>query len=217
VLTTVTPLEQAAPARPTPAAHPVRAATRVPLVAAQPRADQLSLIGEPLAPRSSRAGWDGKVVRDGPIHAARPGLKPRRWDPPYDSPRLFAMRHDAARESAHLGEPKFRGQETRPSRTGASNQAQGRAAVRAGKYSGQADGGRPVLLPADRILKDRVSRHLRPTSDLSGEAQLRSGDDISTAADMVNAIEDRSSRGTLPRRTRTIESREALLAVADMR
>jgi photosystem II stability/assembly factor-like uncharacterized protein len=218
VLDDITPLEQATPVSTDAAAHlfTPRAAYRW---SQRSRAlINYSLNGEPRgAAQLQVLDGDGKVVRDlrSTPHA---GLNRVAWDLRYDSPRLIAMRTTPP-ENPHIWEePRFRGQDTRPVTHWGLDQAQVGPLVVPGKYTVKLTvDGQSHSQPIE-ILKDpRI-----PTSvadlDLSVKLQLRLRDDISTAADMVNAIEVmRKQLEDVTKAYKNDRSKEALLKqIADM-
>jgi photosystem II stability/assembly factor-like uncharacterized protein len=218
VLDDITPLEQATPASTDAVAHlfTPRAAYRW---SQRSRAlINYSVKGEPRgAAQLQVLDADGKVVRDlrSTPHA---GLNRVAWDLRYESPRLIAMRTTPP-ENPHIWEePRFRGQDTRPVTHWGLDQAQVGPLVVPGKYTVKLTvDGQSYAQPIE-ILKDpRI-----PTSvadlDLSVKLQLRLRDDISSAADMVNAIEVmRKQLEDVTKAYKNDRSKEALLRqVAEM-
>jgi hypothetical protein len=160
---------------------------------------------------------DGKTVRDLRTDA-RAGLNRVNWDLRYDPPRLIAMRTTPP-ENPHIWEePRFRGQDTRPVTHWGLEPAQVGPIVTPGKYTAKLTvDGQSATQPIEILRDPRVSTSVADI-DLSVKLQLRLRDDISAAADMVNAIEVmRKQLEDVTKAYRTDRSKEALVKqVADM-
>jgi photosystem II stability/assembly factor-like uncharacterized protein len=218
VLDDITPLEQATPATTDAAAHLFAPRSTYRWSQRSRALINYSLSGEPRGPLQLQVlDPEGKVVRDlrSTPHA---GLNRAAWDLRYEPPRLIAMRTTPP-ENPHIWEePRFRGQDTRPVTHWGLDAAQVGPLVVPGKYTVKLTvDGRSFTQPIE-ILKDP----LIPTSvadlDLSVKLQLRLRDDISAAADMVNAIEVmRKQLEDVTKAYKNDRSREALLKqVAEM-
>ncbi|HEX3645972.1 MAG TPA: hypothetical protein VHT95_10205 [Vicinamibacterales bacterium] len=218
VLDDITPLEQATPASTEAAAHlfTPRAAYRW---SQRSRAlINYSVKGEPRgAAQLQVLDADGTMVRDlrSTPHA---GLNRVAWDLRYESPRLIAMRTTPP-ENPHIWEePRFRGQDTRPVTHWGLDQAQVGPLVVPGKYTIKLTvDGQSYSQPIE-ILKDPRMPTPVADLDLSVKLQLRLRDDISAAADMVNAIEVmRKQLEDVTKAYRNDRTKEALLKqVAEM-
>src|SRR5205814_7071205 len=115
------------------------------------------------------------------------GLNRASWDLRYDSPRLIALRTTPA-ENPHIWEePRFRGQDTRPVTHWGLEPAQVGPIVVPGKYTVRLTvDGQSAAQPIEILRDPRVATSVADL-DLSVKLQLRLRDDISAAADMVNA------------------------------
>ena len=218
VLDDITPLEQATPATTAAAAHLF---TPRPAYRWSQRSRALidySLKTDPRAPVQLQVLDDeGKVVRD-VRSTGRAGLNRAAWDLRYESPRLIAMRTTPA-ENPHIWEePRFRGQDTRPVTHWGLDTAQVGPIVVPGRYTVKLTvDGQSFTQPIE-ILKDPKIAASVADLDLSVKLQLRLRDDISAAADMVNAIEVmRKQLEDVSRAYKNDRSRDALLKqVAEM-
>ncbi len=189
VLDDITPLEQATPAITDAAAHLFAPRATYRWSQRSRALINYALKGEPRgAAQLQVLDAEGKVVRDlrsTPVA----GLNRVAWDLRYEAPRLIAMRTTPP-ENPHIWEePRFRGQDTRPVTHWGLEPAQVGPLVVPGKYTVKLTVDGQSYTQAIEVLKDpRI-----PTSvadlDLSVKLQLRLRDDISAAADMVNAIE----------------------------
>ena len=189
VLDDITPLEQATPATTDAAAH---------LFAPRPayrwsqRSRALinySLKADPRGPVQLQVlDAEGKLVRD-LRSTPRAGVNRVAWDLRYESPRLIAMRTTPP-ENPHIWEePRFRGQDTRPVTHWGLDQAQVGPLIVPGKYTVKLTvDGQSFTQPIE-VLKDPKIATSVADLDLSVKLQLRLRDDITAAADMVNAIE----------------------------
>jgi hypothetical protein len=154
---------------------------------------------------------DGNVVRD-VRSIGHAGLNRAGWDLRYESPRLIAMRTTPP-ENPHIWEePRFRGQDTRPVTHWGLDAAQVGPIVVPGKYSVKLTvDGQSFTQPIE-ILKDPKIATSVADLDLSVKLQLRLRDDISAAADMVNAIEVmRKQLEDVAKAYKNDKSKEALL------
>ncbi len=131
---------------------------------------------------------EGKTVRELRPNA-REGLNRASWDLRHDPPRLIAMRTTPP-ENPHLWEePRFRGQDTRPVTHWGLEPAQVGPIVTPGKYTVKLTvDGQSYTQPLEILRDPKVSTTVADL-DLSVRLQLRLRDNISAAADMVNAIE----------------------------
>src|SRR5206468_13103515 len=117
------------------------------------------------------------------------GLNRATWDLRYEPPRLVQMRTTPA-ENPHIWEePRFRGKDTRPVTHWGLEPAQVGPVVVPGTYTIRMTvDGKTATQPIEIVRDPKI-----PTSnadlDLSVKLQLRLRDDISAAADMINAIE----------------------------
>jgi photosystem II stability/assembly factor-like uncharacterized protein len=189
VLDDITPLEQATPATTDAAAH-----LFVPRPAYRwsQRSRALinySLKSDPRGPAQLQVlDAEGKVIRDlrSTPHA---GVNRVAWDLRYEPPRLIAIRTTPP-ENPHIWEePRFRGQDTRPVTHWGLDQAQVGPLIVPGKYTVKLTiDGQSFTQPIE-ILKDPKIAASQADLDLSVKLQLRLRDDITAAADMVNAIE----------------------------
>ena len=140
------------------------------------------------------------------------------WDLRYDAPKLIAMRTTPA-ENPHIWEePRFRGQDTRPVTHWGLEPAQVGPIVVPGKYTVKLTvDGQSSTQPIE-ILKDPKIAASEADLDLSVRLQLRLRDDITAAADMVNAIEVmRKQLEDVTKAYRNDRTKEALLKqVAEM-
>jgi photosystem II stability/assembly factor-like uncharacterized protein len=189
VLDNITPLEQATPATTTAAAHLFAPRATYRWSQRSRALIDYSLKDEPGgATQLQVLDTEGKVVRElrSTPHA---GLNRVAWDLRYESPRLIAMRTTPP-ENPHIWEePRFRGQDTRPVTHWGLEPAQVGPLVVPGKYTVKLTvGGQSFSQPIE-ILKDPKIATSVADLDLSVKLQLRLRDDISAAADMVNAIE----------------------------
>jgi hypothetical protein len=218
VLDDITPLEQATPATTDAAAHlfAPRAAYRW-----SQRGRALldySVTGEPRGPVQLQVlDAEGKVVRDLRT-TPRAGLNRVSWDLRYESPRLIAMRTTPP-ENPHIWEePRFRGQDTRPVTHWGLEPAEVGPLVVPGKYTVKLTAGGQSFTQPLEILKDPKIAASVADLDLSVKLQLRLRDDISAAADMVNAIEVmRKQLEDVTKAYKADRSKDALLKqVADM-
>ena len=111
------------------------------------------------------------------------------WDLRYEPPRLVQMRTTPP-ENPHIWEePRFRGKDTRPVTHWGLEPAQVGPVVVPGTYTIRMTvDGKTATQPIEIVRDPKI-----PTSnadlDLSVKLQLRLRDDISAAADMINAIE----------------------------
>jgi photosystem II stability/assembly factor-like uncharacterized protein len=218
VLDDITPLEQATPVTTAAAAHLF--APRSPYRWSQ-RSRALinySLKSNPSGPvQLQLLDADGKVVRD-LRSTPRAGLNRVAWDLRYEAPRLIAMRTTPP-ENPHIWEePRFRGQDTRPVTHWGLDQAQVGPLVVPGKYTVKLTvDGQSFTQPME-ILKDPKVATSVADLDLSVKLQLRLRDDISAAADIVNAIEVmRKQLEDVTKAYRNDRSKDALLKqVAEM-
>jgi hypothetical protein len=111
------------------------------------------------------------------------------WDLRYEPPRLIALRTTPP-ENPHIWEePRFRGQDTRPVTHWGLEPAQVGPIVVPGKYTVKLTADGQSHTQSIDILKDPKIPSSVADLDLSVKLQLRLRDDISAAADMVNAIE----------------------------
>ena len=198
---------------------PVRAAADLSLVAAQPRADRLLTERRAAGPVQLQVlDTDGKVVRE-LRSTPKAGLNRVAWDLRYEPPRLIAMRTTPP-ENPHIWEePRFRGQDTRPVTHWGLDPARSRTArrARASTRVKLTVDGQSSSQPIE-ILKDPKIPTSVADLDLSVRLQLRLRDDISAAADMVNAIEVmRKQLEDVTKAYKNDRSKEALLKqVAEM-
>ena len=131
---------------------------------------------------------EGKVIRDIRTNG-RQGLNRAAWDLRYEPPRLVQMRTTPP-ENPHIWEePRFRGKDTRPVTHWGLDPAQVGPVVVPGTYTIRMTvDGKTATQPIEIVRDPKI-----PTSnadlDLSVKLQLRLRDDISAAADMINAIE----------------------------
>ncbi|MBI3493748.1 MAG: hypothetical protein HY047_18525 [Acidobacteria bacterium] len=172
------------------------------------------------APRNSQLqvlDADGKVVRELRTTPGA-GLNRVTWDLRHDAPRLVALRTTPA-ENPHIWEePRFRGQDTRPVTHWGLEPAQVGPVVVPGKYTVKLTvDGQSYTQPIE-ILKDPKVSASQADLDLSVKLQIRLRDDISAAADMINAIEVmRKQLEDVQKAFRNDASKAALLKqVADM-
>jgi len=218
VLDDITPLEQATPATTDAAAHLF---TPRPAYRWSQRSRALinySLKAEPRGPVQLQVlDAEGKLIRD-VRSTGHAGLNRAAWDLRYESPRLIAMRTTPP-ENPHIWEePRFRGQDTRPVTHWGLDAAQVGPIVVPGKYSVKLTvDGQSFTQPIE-ILKDPKIATSVADLDLSVKLQLRLRDDISAAADMVNAIEVmRKQLEDVAKAYKNDKSKEALLKqVTDM-
>jgi len=218
VLDDITPLEQATPATTDAAAHLF---TPRPAYRWSQRSRALinySLKAEPRGPVQLQVlDAEGKLIRD-VRSTGHAGLNRAGWDLRYESPRLIAMRTTPP-ENPHIWEePRFRGQDTRPVTHWGLDAAQVGPIVVPGKYSVKLTvDGQSFTQPIE-ILKDPKIATSVADLDLSVKLQLRLRDDISAAADMVNAIEVmRKQLEDVAKAYKNDKSKEALLKqVTDM-
>jgi photosystem II stability/assembly factor-like uncharacterized protein len=218
VLDDITPLEQATPATTDAAAHLF---SPRPAYRWSQRSRALlnySLKSDPRGPVQLQVlDADGKVVRD-VRSAGRAGLNRAAWDLRYEPPRLIAMRTTPP-ENPHIWEePRFRGQDTRPVTHWGLDTAQVGPIVVPGKYTVKLTvDGQSFTQPIE-ILKDPKIATSVADLDLSVKLQLRLRDDISAAADMVNAIEvTRKQLEDVTKAYKSDRSKEAMLKqVAEM-
>jgi photosystem II stability/assembly factor-like uncharacterized protein len=218
VLDDITPLEQATPATTDAAVHLF---TPRPAYRWSQRSRALidySLSSDPRGPVQLQVlDGDGKVVRD-VRSTGRAGLNRAAWDLRHESPRLIAMRTTPP-ENPHIWEePRFRGQDTRPVTHWGLDTAQVGPIVVPGKYTVKLTvDGQSFTQPIE-ILKDPKIATSVADLDLSVRLQLRLRDDISAAADMVNAIEVmRKQLEDVTKAFKSDRSRDALLKqVAEM-
>jgi hypothetical protein len=131
---------------------------------------------------------DGNIVRDVRTtpHA---GLNRVTWDLRYEAPRLIALRTTPA-ENPHIWEePRFSGKDTRPVTHWGLDPAEVGPIVVPGKYTIKLTvNGQSSTQPLE-VLRDPKIASTVADLDLSVRLQLRLRDDITAAADMVNAIE----------------------------
>jgi photosystem II stability/assembly factor-like uncharacterized protein len=189
VLDDITPLEQTTPATTDAAAHLFvpRASYRW---TQRGRAQiNYSLKSAPRGPVQLQVlDADGKLVRDLRT-TPRAGLNRVSWDLRYEPPRLIALRTTPP-ENPHIWEePRFRGQDTRPVTHWGLEPAQVGPIVVPGKYTVKLTVDGQSHTQTIDILKDPKIPSSVADLDLSVRLQLRLRDDISAAADMVNAIE----------------------------
>jgi len=131
---------------------------------------------------------DDKLVRDLRT-TPRAGLNRVSWDLRHEPPRLIALRTTPP-ENPHIWEePRFRGQDTRPVTHWGLEPAQVGPIVVPGKYTVKLTAEGESYTQSIEILKDPRIPSSVADLDLSVKLQLRLRDDISAAADMVNAIE----------------------------
>jgi hypothetical protein len=212
VLDDITPLEQTTPATTDAAAHLF---TPRPAYRWSQRSRALinySLKAEPRNPVQLQVlDNDGKVVRD-VRSTGHAGVNRAAWDLRYESPRLIAMRTTPP-ENPHIWEePRFRGQDTRPVTHWGLEAAQVGPIVVPGKYTVKLTvDGQSFTQPIE-IMKDPKIATSVADLDLSVKLQLRLRDDISAAADMVNAIEVmRKQLEDVTKAYKNDKSKEALL------
>ena len=159
----------------------------------------------------------GSVVRE--LHAkGREGLNRVTWDLRYDPPRLVKLRTTPP-ENPHIWEePRFRGQDTRPVTHWGLEPAEVGAIVAPGRYSVKLTVDGQTIAEPIEILRDPKVSTSSADLDLSVKLQLRIRDDISAAADMINAIEImRKQLEDVQKAYRDDKSRQALLTqVAQM-
>lgn len=160
---------------------------------------------------------DGKIIRE--IRTSgREGLNRAAWDLRHEPPRLVAMRTTPP-ENPHIWEePRFRGQDTRPVTHWGLEPAQVGPLATPGKYTVKLTiDGRSTSQPIE-ILRDPKVAASTADLDLSVRLQLRLRDNISAAADMINAIEImRKQLEDVQKAFRDDASKTALLKqVADM-
>jgi photosystem II stability/assembly factor-like uncharacterized protein len=189
VLDDITPLEQATPATTDAAAHLFAPRSLYRWSQRSRALINYSLKENPRGPvQLQLLDAEGKVVRD-LRSTPRAGLNRVAWDLRYEPPHLIAMRTTPP-ENPHIWEePRFRGQDTRPVTHWGLDQAQVGPIVVPGKYTVKLTvGGQSFTQPIE-ILKDPKIATSTADLDLSVKLQLRLRDDISAAADMVNAIE----------------------------
>ncbi len=218
VLDDITPLEQATPATTAAAAH-----LFAPLAAYRWSQRSRALIDYSLQDEPSGSlqlqviDSDGKTVRELKTtpHA---GLNRAAWDLRYEAPRLIALRTTPP-ENPHIWEePRFRGHDTRPVTHWGLEPAEVGPLVVPGKYSVKLTvNGQSFTQPIEVLKDPRIATSVADL-DLSVKLQLRLRDDISTAADMVNAIEVmRKQLEDVTRAYKNDRTRDALLKqVADM-
>jgi len=160
---------------------------------------------------------EGKVVRDLKPNA-REGLNRATWDLRWEPPRLIAMRTTPA-ENPHIWEePRFRGEDTRPVTHWGLEPAQVGPIVVPGRYTVKLTvDGQSQTQPLEIVRDPKVPTPVADL-DLSVRLQLRLRDDISAAADMVNAIEVmRKQLEDVQKAYRNDKTKEALLKqIADM-
>jgi photosystem II stability/assembly factor-like uncharacterized protein len=187
VLDDITPLEQDAPATETAHLYAPRASYRW---SQRGRALINYTLGS--APRGpvqiQILDAAGTVVRE--LHpTGKEGLNRTSWDLRHEPPRLVAMRTTPP-ENPHIWEePRFRGQDSRPVTHWGLEPAQVGPLAVPGRYTVKLTvDGRTSSQPLEILRDPRI-----PTSvadlDLSVKLQLRLRDNISAAADMINAIE----------------------------
>ncbi len=160
---------------------------------------------------------EGQIVRELKSEG-RAGLNRANWDLRHEPPRLVAMRTTPA-ENPHIWEePRFRGQDTRPVTHWGLEPAQVGPIAVPGKYTVKLTvDGQSFTQPLEVLRDPKV-----PTSvadlDLSVRLQLRLRDNISAAADMINAIEImRKQLEDVQKAYKSDKSKEALLKqVAEM-
>jgi len=160
---------------------------------------------------------EGKVVRDLKPNA-REGLNRATWDLRWEPPRLVAMRTTPP-ENPHIWEePRFRGEDTRPVTHWGLEPAQVGPIVVPGRYTVKLTvDGQSQTQPLEIVRDPKVPTPVVDL-DLSVRLQLRLRDDISAAADMVNAIEVmRKQLEDMQKAYRNDKTKEALLKqIADM-
>jgi len=189
VLDDITPLEQATPATTDAAAHLFTPRSTYRWSQRSRALINYSLKAEPRgAAQLQVLDADGKVVRD-LRPTAHAGLNRAAWDLRYESPRLIALRTTPP-ENPHIWEePRFRGQDTRPVTHWGLEPAQVGPLVVPGKYTVKLTvDGQSFSQPIEIVKDPRIATSVADL-DLSVKLQLRLRDDISAAADMVNAIE----------------------------
>ena len=131
---------------------------------------------------------EGRVIRD--IRTTgHQGLNRAAWDLRYEPPRLVQMRTSPP-ENPHIWEePRFRGTDTRPVTHWGLEPAQVGPIVVPGTFTVRLSvDGKTSTQPIE-ILRDPKIQTSNADLDLSVRLQLRLRDDISAAADMINAIE----------------------------
>jgi photosystem II stability/assembly factor-like uncharacterized protein len=160
---------------------------------------------------------EGKVVRELRT-TPHEGLNRVAWDLRWEPPRLIALRTTPPENPHVWEEPRFRGQDTRPVTHWGLEPAEVGPIVVPGRYTVKLTvDGKSTTQPIE-ILKDPRVTASQADLDLSVRLQLRLRDDISAAADMVNAIEVmRKQLEDVRKAYRNDSSRAALLKqVADM-
>jgi photosystem II stability/assembly factor-like uncharacterized protein len=218
VLDDITPLEQGSPQTTDAAMHLFAPRSAFRWTQRGRAYVNFSLKNAPRGPASVQIlDADGKIVRD-LKPTARAGLNRVPWDLRYDPPRLIAMRTTPA-ENPHIWEePRFRGQDTRPVTHWGLEPAQVGPVVVPGRYTVKLTvDGQSATQPIEILRDPKVATSVADL-DLSVKLQLRLRDDISAAADMVNAIEVmRKQLEDVTKAYRDDRAREALLKqVADM-
>ena len=160
---------------------------------------------------------EGQVVRELKLEA-RVGLNRASWDLRYEPPKLIAMRTTPA-ENPHIWEePRFRGQDTRPVTHWGLEPAQVGPIAVPGRYTVKLTVDGQSLTQPLELLRDPTVPTSVADLDLSVRLQLRLRDDISAAAEMVNAIEVmRKQLEDVKKAYKDDKSKEALLKqVAEM-
>jgi hypothetical protein len=135
------------------------------------------------------------------------------WDLRYDAPRLVALRTTPADNPHIWEEPRFRGQDTRPVTHWGLDPAEVGPVVVPGKYTVKLTVDGQTYTQAIDVMKDPKVAASQADLDLSVKLQLRLRDDISAAADMINAIEVmRKQLEDVQKAYRNDASKAALLA-----